>query len=166
MDKCLARNANVKIFTLNRFTWNFLGLGLTCGASGSMASFSNLKNMNQMINCYLLTINIKTMTMFSHLFFSLEAVSKAHPFSSTKLMYPPSSPTLASHSSNFARRALALAASWQWIGHYPAPHREMLLYLHCSQILFIFVITIEAFTENIQKIINQKVLKMFSMRIY
>ena len=124
MDKCLARNANVKIFTLNRFTWNFLGLGLTCGASGSMASFSNLKNMNQMINCYLLTINIKTMTMFSHLFFSLEAVSKAHPFSSTKLMYPPSSPTLASHSSNFARRALALAASWQWIGHYPAPHRE------------------------------------------
>ena len=122
MDKCLARNANVKIFTLNRFTWNFLGLGLTCGASGSMASFSNLKIWIRWSIFY--QTLVRTMTMFSHLFFSLEAVSKAHPFSSTKLMYPPSSPTLASHSSNFARRALALAASWQWIGHYLAPHRE------------------------------------------
>ena len=47
-----------------------------------------------------------------HLFFSLEAVSRGRPFSSTRLVYPPSSPSPASHSSNLARSCFARAASW------------------------------------------------------
>ena len=46
-----------------------------------------------------------------HLFFSLEAVSSGRPFSSTRLVYPPSSPRPASHSSNLARSCFARAAS-------------------------------------------------------
>ena len=47
-----------------------------------------------------------------YLFFSFEAVSRGRPFSSTRLVQPPSSPRPASHSSNLARSCFARAASW------------------------------------------------------
>ena len=92
------------LLTLNLFTWNFLGFGKTGGASGSTERFSNLERRS--------FIGVEGGGR-SHLFFSLEAVSRGRPFSSTRLMYPPSSPTWASHSSNLARRALARAASYR-----------------------------------------------------
>ena len=73
---------NIKVLsTLNRLTWNLRGLGRTWGASGSTANFSNLQNTREWWGQVRRGAAVQ-----QYLFFSLEAVSSAHPFSSTRLM--------------------------------------------------------------------------------